>query len=242
MAQLAWLQQQLEAAASAGERVICCCHLCFHPATCAPACLMWNYNEVLGASARHGMSLAWAAAAPAAPPAARARHVPPTLLPLLHPQVLQRYPGTVVATLAGHAHTDGMATDEAGIRHRVAKAVLETPPGRWAPLGMGAWLPGGWGEPSSIPAGRCHRQPCRVPGPQARSATPHPPCLLMPCPSLPHVPGRECYGIVDVYPDAVHIKGVDTFASEHWPLPPLPPRKGAAEQRPAPDAGAAVRA
>ncbi|PRW39318.1 manganese-dependent ADP-ribose CDP-alcohol diphosphatase-like [Chlorella sorokiniana] len=137
-AQLAWLQQQLEAAAAAGERVICCCHLCFYPDTCSPVCLMWNYNEVL--------------------------------------EVLQRYAGTVVATMAGHAHMDGMATDEAGIRHRVCKAVLETPP------------------------------------------------------------GRECYGIVDVYPDAIHIRGVDTFASEHWPLPPL----AAAPAPPPGDAAAAV--
>lgn len=48
--------------------------------------------------------------------------------------MLQRYAGTVVATLAGHAHMDGMVTDEAGIRHRVCKAVLETPPGRRASL------------------------------------------------------------------------------------------------------------
>ncbi|KAI7843313.1 hypothetical protein COHA_003014 [Chlorella ohadii] len=142
-AQLAWLQQQLEAAAAGGERVICCCHLCFHPDTCSPVCLMWNYQEVL--------------------------------------EVLHRYAGTVVATLAGHAHMDGMATDAAGIRHRVCKAVLETPP------------------------------------------------------------GRECYGIVDVYSDAIHIRGVDTFASEHWLLPPLaaPAPAVAAAERPH---GVAVRA
>lgn len=46
-AQLAWLRQQLEAAAAAGERVICCCHLCFHPDTCSPVCLLWNYDQVL---------------------------------------------------------------------------------------------------------------------------------------------------------------------------------------------------
>jgi hypothetical protein len=36
-------------------------------------------------------------------------------------------------------------------------------------------------------------------------------------------PCRECYGIVDVYPDLLRINGVDTFASEEWRLPPLPP-------------------
>ncbi len=57
-----------------------------------------------------------------------------SFLPPSHVQVLHRYAGTVVATLAGHAHMDGMATDAAGIRHRVCKAVLETPPGRCAPV------------------------------------------------------------------------------------------------------------
>lgn len=52
----------------------------------------------------------------------------PVRVPAL--QVLQQYSGTVVATLAGHAHQDGFACDAAGIRHRVCKAVLETPPGR----------------------------------------------------------------------------------------------------------------
>jgi hypothetical protein len=46
-AQLAWLRQELAAAQAAGERAVVCCHLCFHPATCAPACLLWNYKEVL---------------------------------------------------------------------------------------------------------------------------------------------------------------------------------------------------
>ena len=36
----------------------------------------------------------------------------------------------MAATFAGHAHADGFANDSAGIRHRVCKAVLETPPGR----------------------------------------------------------------------------------------------------------------
>lgn len=133
--QLAWLRGELESAAAAGERAIVACHLCFHPATCPGACLLWNYDEVL--------------------------------------QVLQRYPGTVVGTLAGHAHADGFAADEAGIRHRVCKAVLETPP------------------------------------------------------------GRECYGIVEVFADAIRINGVDTFASEEWPLAPLGPPTAAAAAAPA---------
>lgn len=139
-AQLAWLQAELAEAAAAGERVITACHLCFHPHTCAPSCLLWNYDTVL--------------------------------------QILQQYPGTVTATLAGHAHMDGFATDRAGIRHRVCKAVLETPP------------------------------------------------------------GQECYGVVEVYPSSVKIHGVDTFASEEWSLPPLPPHaQAAAAAEAAPGAG-----
>ena len=46
-AQLAWLQQELEAAAAARERVLVACHLCFHPDTCPGACLLYNYADVL---------------------------------------------------------------------------------------------------------------------------------------------------------------------------------------------------
>ena len=45
--QLGWLQQELELARNEGDRVIVCCHLCLHPETCAPTCLLWNYEEVL---------------------------------------------------------------------------------------------------------------------------------------------------------------------------------------------------
>ena len=48
--QLAWLGRELAAAEAAGERVVACCHLCFHPDACAPACLLWNYDQVLQAS------------------------------------------------------------------------------------------------------------------------------------------------------------------------------------------------
>lgn len=54
---------------------------------------------------------------------------------------------------------------------------------------------------------------------------------------------------MDVYPDAIHVRGVDTFASEHWPLPPLPAAAApaaaaAAAEPPQPAAapGVAVRA
>lgn len=168
------------------------CHLCFHPATCPGACLLWNYDEVLQVRAPSLYWMGWYQRAvhttcfcpmfvlvllPAAPmselllmASARSSPVP------VHRragQVLQRYPGTVVGTLAGHAHADGFAADEAGIRHRVCKAVLETPP------------------------------------------------------------GRECYGIVEVFADAIRINGVDTFASEEWPLAPLGPPTAAAAAAPA---------
>ncbi|KAI3431396.1 hypothetical protein D9Q98_004449 [Chlorella vulgaris] len=84
-------------------------------------------------------------------------------------QILQQHAGTVVGTLSGHSHSDHSALHKpSGIRHRVCKAVLETPPGR------------------------------------------------------AQVEHSECYGIVEVFPDLVRINGVDTFASEEWPLPPLP--------------------
>lgn len=53
--QLAWLAEQLREAAAARERVLVACHLCFHPATCAPACLMWNYDQVLQVGVRCGL-------------------------------------------------------------------------------------------------------------------------------------------------------------------------------------------
>ena len=31
-------------------------------------------------------------------------------------------------------------------------------------------------------------------------------------------PGRDCFALVDVYPDRVVVNGVDTFASTEWPL------------------------
>lgn len=45
--QLEWLKRELESARNDGDRVIVCCHLCLHPATCAPTCLLWNYDDVL---------------------------------------------------------------------------------------------------------------------------------------------------------------------------------------------------
>lgn len=135
-AQLSWLDGQLSEAASAGERVVCLCHLAFHPDSVPPMCLLWNFDEVLQVRAT-GVSQSRHPGG-ATPPCAWSHmpcsHLPdPGPWPLASPpfpQLLQRYPGTVVGTLAGHAHSDGFATDSAGIRHRVCKAVLETPPGR----------------------------------------------------------------------------------------------------------------
>jgi manganese-dependent ADP-ribose/CDP-alcohol diphosphatase len=90
--QLRWLAAELGAARAAGERAIVCCHVCMHPETCAPACLLYNYDAVLA--------------------------------------VLQDHGDVVAATLAGHAHQDGYHCDEAGIHHRVCRALLETEPGQ----------------------------------------------------------------------------------------------------------------
>ena len=46
-AQLVWLKAQLREAKTLHQNVIICCHLCLHPGTCAPQCLLWNYDEVL---------------------------------------------------------------------------------------------------------------------------------------------------------------------------------------------------
>jgi 3',5'-cyclic AMP phosphodiesterase CpdA len=46
-AQLDWLRLRLAEAAAAGQRVVVFCHLPLHPSTCAPACLLWNYEAVL---------------------------------------------------------------------------------------------------------------------------------------------------------------------------------------------------
>ncbi len=40
--------RRAQAAAAAGQRCIVCGHLPLCPGTCAPACLLWNYEEVLG--------------------------------------------------------------------------------------------------------------------------------------------------------------------------------------------------
>lgn len=45
--QLQWLEQQLQEATVAEQRVIVCCHLPIHPDTANAACLLWNYVEVL---------------------------------------------------------------------------------------------------------------------------------------------------------------------------------------------------
>jgi hypothetical protein len=52
--QLAWLQEQLQAAHSEHERVIIMCHCPLHPATVdqRASTLLWNYDEVLAAIRR----------------------------------------------------------------------------------------------------------------------------------------------------------------------------------------------
>ena len=45
--QLGWLEQELAESRRRGEKVIVASHVCFHPGTCVPTCLMWNFEEVL---------------------------------------------------------------------------------------------------------------------------------------------------------------------------------------------------
>lgn len=51
--QLAWLSDQLAAAEAARQLVLVCSHLPIAPDTCPPACLIWNYDEVLAVMRRH---------------------------------------------------------------------------------------------------------------------------------------------------------------------------------------------
>jgi len=51
--QLGWLDQQLLAARQAGQLVLVASHLPVAPDTCPPACLVWNYDEVLSVLRRH---------------------------------------------------------------------------------------------------------------------------------------------------------------------------------------------
>lgn len=58
---------------------------------------------------------------------------PPTCLVWTYEEILaalHRYPGTVVASIAGHTHQNGYLVDEAGIHHMVLPGVVEAPPGR----------------------------------------------------------------------------------------------------------------
>jgi hypothetical protein len=104
-----------------GQSVVVCSHLPIYPDTCPPACLVWNYDEVLS--------------------------------------VLQQQPGVVVASIAGHTHQNGYLVDAAGIHHMVLPGVVEA------------------------------------------------------------APGRDCYGVVEVYQDRLELKGVDACMSCSCKLP-----------------------
>jgi manganese-dependent ADP-ribose/CDP-alcohol diphosphatase len=45
-AQLEWLKTELEKCRETENRAFICCHLCLHPETCAPTCLLWNFDQV----------------------------------------------------------------------------------------------------------------------------------------------------------------------------------------------------
>jgi manganese-dependent ADP-ribose/CDP-alcohol diphosphatase len=46
-AQLEWLKKELENCRKSNNKAFICCHLCLHPETCAPTCLLWNFDQVL---------------------------------------------------------------------------------------------------------------------------------------------------------------------------------------------------
>lgn len=45
--QLSWLREELSEARRLQQHALIFCHLPLHPGTCQPACLAWNYEEVL---------------------------------------------------------------------------------------------------------------------------------------------------------------------------------------------------
>jgi manganese-dependent ADP-ribose/CDP-alcohol diphosphatase len=45
-AQLAWLKRELQKCRETNNKAFICCHLCLHPETCPPTCLLWNYDQV----------------------------------------------------------------------------------------------------------------------------------------------------------------------------------------------------
>uniref|UniRef100_A0A383VZW1 Manganese-dependent ADP-ribose/CDP-alcohol diphosphatase n=1 Tax=Tetradesmus obliquus TaxID=3088 RepID=A0A383VZW1_TETOB len=57
-AQLAWLEQQLQAAKQRSQNVLVCSHLPLLPDTCPPACLLWNYEHVLQLLRQSGVVVA----------------------------------------------------------------------------------------------------------------------------------------------------------------------------------------
>ena len=135
----------VQAADQQGQCVVICSHLPIFPGTCPPACLVWNYEEVL--------------------------------------QVLHKHPGVVVASIAGHTHQNGYLVDDSGIHHMVLPGVVEAPP------------------------------------------------------------GRDCYGVVEVFEDRLELKGVDICMSCVCKLPAAAvarQQRSAAVQREQPAAAAGV--
>ena len=51
--QISWLEKELQKCQRDGEKAIVFSHLCIHPATCVPTCLLYNYNDVLEVFGRY---------------------------------------------------------------------------------------------------------------------------------------------------------------------------------------------
>ena len=56
--QIAWLTNELEMAAAAGDRVLIMTHVPMQPNSCSPGTLLWNYEEVRGVLQRSGCVVA----------------------------------------------------------------------------------------------------------------------------------------------------------------------------------------
>lgn len=108
--QLQWLDQELSSAKEAGQKVIIASHLCIHPNTCSPVCLLWNYDKVLALIRRwRGVVVATLAG---------------------HAHLDGEYMEEEEEEGGGGG---------GGVYHRVCRAVLETEPGRdaWAVVSVG---------------------------------------------------------------------------------------------------------
>jgi manganese-dependent ADP-ribose/CDP-alcohol diphosphatase len=138
-AQVAWLRAELAGARAAGERVLLLSHLPLHPATAPPACLLWNYEEVVGVLEEYPATVAAVLTGHA--------HMNGYCFAPHGTGVTAATEGADDAPAGALAGAGGAAaaaaagrTGGGGIHHLVLPCVLETPPDRdcWAVLDIHA--------------------------------------------------------------------------------------------------------